>query len=101
MQKKHTIANKPSEIEIEKPELGKSESGLNQSYETSNAKEAKAPSDHKRILITGINSLVGHGLFEQMRNDHELIGSNKKADKFMGTLIQKDEKAVPVPSSSV
>lgn len=47
----------------------------------------KVKKDRKRIMVTGVNSLVGHSLFEQMRNDHLNIYSGKKAHKFTGTLI--------------
>ena len=55
----------------------------------------------KRILITGVNSLVGHGLFEQMRNDHLVVNSPQRPDKFMGTLIQRDAATVPVPNANI
>ena len=67
-------------------EKDKRESSLNQTQIVE--EEIKpARSERKRNLITGVNSLVGHGLFEQMRNDHDFIHDPKKADKFMGTLI--------------
>jgi hypothetical protein len=31
------------------------------------------PKERKRIFISGVNSLVGHALFEQMRNDHHAL----------------------------
>lgn len=31
---------------------------------------------NKRILITNVNGLLGHSLFESMRNDHITIYSN-------------------------
>jgi hypothetical protein len=61
----------------------------------------KSTKDRKRIMITGVNSLVGHSLFEQMRNDHLHIHSGKKPHKFAGSLIQADKDTVPVPSSSI
>ena len=61
----------------------------------------KVKKDRKRIMVTGVNSLVGHSLFEQMRNDHLNIYSGKKAHKFTGTLIQADKETVPVPSTSI
>ena len=61
--------------------------------------QAKDPC--KRILITGVNSLVGHGLFEQMRNDHLVVNSPQRPDKFTGTLIRRDAETVPVPNASI
>ena len=52
-------------------------------------------------MVTGVNSLVGHSLFEQMRNDHLNIHSANKAHKFTGTLIQNDKDTVPSPSASI
>ena len=54
----------------------------------------------KRILLTGINSLVGHSLFEQMRNDHIMINTEPKIKphKFLATTIAKFDNTVPVPS---
>jgi len=43
----------------------------------------------KRIMITGINSLIGHSLFEEMRNDHIAIHSGEKPHRFLGTLSAK------------
>jgi len=62
-------------------------------------KVAKQPAS-KRILLTGINSLVGHSLFEQMRNDHIMINAEPKCKphKFLATIIGKHEATVPVPS---
>ena len=94
---KASFPRKPSELQVQKAETIKGKTEFekrespsidqDQSYEHG---VTKAQRDHKRVLITGVNSLVGHGLFEQMRNDHLVIHENRKADKFMGTLIQKD-----------
>jgi hypothetical protein len=43
-------------------------------------------SENKRILITSINGLLGHSLFEQMRNDHVCIENGKEPHRFIGTL---------------
>jgi len=42
----------------------------------------------KRILITSVNGLLGHSLFELMRNDHITIHSNGEdtPHRFLGTL---------------
>ena len=96
------VEQRPSELGVDKTEMERRESSLNQhAAEAEIIKVQKNFDRNKRILITGVNSLVGHGLFEQMRNDHLVIHQAKKADKFMGTLIQKDESTVPVPSSSI
>lgn len=55
----------------------------------------------KRILITGANSLLGHSLFEQMRNDHITIHTGAKANKFVSTIIKKDEASTPLPSETI
>lgn len=52
-------------------------------------------------MITGANSLVGHSLFEQMRNDHLHIHSGKKPHKFVGTFIQAEKETTPLPSTSI
>ena len=58
-------------------------------------------SKEKHIFISGINSLVGHSLFEQLRNDHITIHSGEKPHKFVGTLITKDVGTIPLPSDSI
>ena len=41
----------------------------------------------KRILITSVNGVLGHCMFEQFRNDYIHINSeNKKPHRFLGTL---------------
>lgn len=55
----------------------------------------------KRILLTGVNSLVGHSLFQQMRNDDVMIKTGGKPHEFLGTLISKDADFVPVPNASI
>ena len=44
--------------------------------------------ENKRILITNVNGLLGHSLFELMRNDHIAIhsGGTETAHRFLGTL---------------
>lgn len=56
---------------------------------------------NKRILITGANSLLGHSLFELMRNDHITIHTGAKAHKFVSTLVKKDEVSTPLPSDTI
>jgi hypothetical protein len=41
---------------------------------------------NKRILITNINGLLGHSLFETMRNDHMTIDTSSTPHRFLGTL---------------
>jgi hypothetical protein len=65
------------------------------------AARVKTASDRKRILLTGCNSLVGHQLFQQMRNDDIMIKTGGKAHEFLGTLIQKDDGFVPMPSETI
>lgn len=57
--------------------------------------------NRKRVFISGVNSLVGHALFEQMRNDHECLRTNKKCNKFSGTMIRKDADTVPSPNEQI
>jgi hypothetical protein len=57
---------------------------------TKQKKITKADKDRRRILITGCNSLVGHQLFDQMRNDHLMVKTGGKAHEFLGTLVQRD-----------
>jgi hypothetical protein len=56
-----------------------------------NSKIAAKPSapvyTRKRILLTGCNSLVGHNLFQLLRNDDLMIKSGGKAHEFLGTLV--------------
>ena len=61
----------------------------------------KTEKDRKRILLTGCNSLVGHSLFDQMRNDDLMVKTGGKPHEFLGTLVQKDAEFVPTPSSSI
>ena len=44
--------------------------------------------ENKRILISNVNGLLGHSLFELMRNDHLAIHSegDETAHRFLGTL---------------
>lgn len=52
-------------------------------------------------MLTGCNSLVGHSLFQQMRNDDIMIKTGGKAHEFLGTLVQRDAELVPTPSDSI
>ena len=68
------VEQRPSELGVDKTEMERRESSLNQhAAEAEIIKVQKNFDRNKRILITGVNSLVGHGLFEQMRNDHLVI----------------------------
>ncbi len=55
----------------------------------------------KRIFISGVNSLLGHSLFEELRNDHIAIHTGETPNKFLGTLNFRDEKTIPVPSQTI
>lgn len=55
----------------------------------------------KKIFISGFNSLLGHSLFEELRNDHLSIHTGETPHKFIGTLNLKDENTIPVPSQSI
>jgi hypothetical protein len=59
----------------------------------------------KRIMITNVNGLLGHELFEQMRNDHMLIKTEGSRDphRFIGTLNRKSvgDMVTPAPSDTV
>ena len=57
--------------------------------------------ERKRIFISGVNSLVGHAIFESMRNDHMALRNGKKSNKFSGTLIQRDAANVPSPNEQI
>jgi len=63
-------------------------------------KTVEAP-ERKRIFISGVNSLIGHALFEQMRNDHMAVSNGKKPNKFAGTMIKKDAACVPCPNEQI
>lgn len=55
----------------------------------------------QRIFLSGCNSLIGHSLFEELRNDHIAIHDESQvAHKFFGTLNRNDEET-PAPSASV
>jgi len=66
----------------------------------STAEVSSRNQDRKRIMLTGCNSLVGHQLFQQMRNDDLMIklGGKDKPHEFLGTLVKRDEGVVPNPS---
>ena len=59
------------------------------------------PKERKRIFVSGVNSLVGHALFEQMRNDHFALRNGKKSHKFSGTMIMRDATIVPSPNDQI
>lgn len=65
------------------------------------SKPVRQERERKRILLTGCNSLVGHSLFQQMRNDDIMVKTGGKAHEFLGTLVQRDADFVPVPSESI
>lgn len=53
-------------------------------------------------MITGVNSLIGHSLFEEMRNDHIAIHSGEKPHRFLGTKsASKSRENIQVPSDSI
>ena len=54
-----------------------------------------------RIFMNGINSLLGHSIFEELRNDHIAIHTGENPHKFFGTLNTRDAETVPVPSASI
>lgn len=56
--------------------------------------------ENKRILITSINGLLGHCLFETMRNDHLTIKNGEKAHRFLGTLNPNPSGGMITPSPS-
>jgi hypothetical protein len=51
--------------------------------------------------MTGVNSLLGHSIFEEMRNDYIAIHTGETPHKFLGTINSKEESTVPVPSHSI
>lgn len=57
---------------------------------------------NKRILITNVNGLLGHSLFESMRNDHITIYSNENETphRFIGTL-NASNTGTPAPSETI
>ena len=57
---------------------------------------------NKRILITNVNGLLGHSLFESMRNDHITIYSNENEQphRFIGTL-NASNCGTPSPSETI
>lgn len=61
--------------------------------------------ESKRILITNVNGLLGHSLFETMRNDHITIHSNgeKTPHRFLGTFNNSSAGGIvnPSPSDSI
>jgi len=87
--------NKPKEVEISTANADLLQPGRKPT------KAGRADKDRQRILLTGVNSLVGHSLFQQMRNDDIMIKTGGKAHEFLGTLVQKDADFVPVPNDSI
>lgn len=56
---------------------------------------------NKRILITSINGLLGHSLFESMRNDHVTINKeDAKPHRFLGTLNPNPSGGMVTPPPS-
>jgi hypothetical protein len=93
---------KPSEtsvqIETEKvPPISKTRSNDQSPIVGSKPKE----SGRKRIMITGCNSLVGHSLFESMRNDHLAIKTGAKAHRFVSTYVRQEQATTPMPSDFI
>ena len=57
--------------------------------------------ESKRILITNVNGLLGHGLFEQMRNDHlKFKHQDEDPHRFLGTINRASDET-PVPSEAI
>jgi hypothetical protein len=52
-----------------------------------------------RIFANSVNSLLGHSIFEELRNDHIAIHTGETPHKFFGTLNNKEQ--LPVPSTSI
>lgn len=65
----------------------------------SNSNEAS--STRQRILLTGCNSLVGHSLFQLLRNDDVMIKTGGKPHQFLGTQVKRDAGIVPVPQDTI
>ena len=57
--------------------------------------------ENKRILITNVNGLLGHSLFESMRNDHITITQEgKQPHRFLGTM-NGSNAGTPSPSETI
>ena len=54
----------------------------------------------KRFLLTGVNSLLGQSLFEQLRNDHMCVEQNETPHRFLGTLNKVPAGGLVSPSPS-
>ena len=52
-----------------------------------------------RVFINNVNSLLGHSLFEELRNDHIAIHTGETPHRFFGTLNTKEQ--IPLPSASI
>lgn len=56
---------------------------------------------NKRILITSINGLLGHSLFESMRNDHVAINQEDvNPHRFLGTVNPNPAGGMVTPPPS-
>jgi hypothetical protein len=57
----------------------------------------------KRIFISSANSLLGHSLFDELRNDHIAIqrDATEESHKFFASLNPKEAATVPLPSSTI
>lgn len=53
-----------------------------------------------RVFLSGANSLLGHALFDELRNDHIAIqpDAEEMEHKFFVSLNQRDAQSIPVPS---
>ncbi len=62
--------------------------------------QVKKPS--LRYFLSGANSLLGHSLFEELRNDHIAIqaDSQEEAHRFYVTVNQKDANSIALPSAT-
>ena len=65
-----------------------------------NARVCELP-EQKRIFVTNINGLLGHCLFEQMRNDHiKFQHMDQTPHRFLGT-VNRASDDTPVPSDTI
>jgi hypothetical protein len=51
--------------------------------------------------MNGTNGLLGHSLFEELRNDHICIHTGETPHKFLGTINPKTSENIPMPSSTI
>lgn len=56
-----------------------------------------------RVFLSGANSLLGHSVFEELRNDHIAIqnDSQEEEHRFYVTVNQKDVNTIALPSTSM